>query len=144
MSSLTVMTFCKALRNLEGAYRVARTIIALFMRVGEGASVAERAAGKVLHSRAHADCSTHQIARIGHDQRPRHRYTYSLDTAPLRVADKQGGETWCLLSPSLPREESGLLRGRRGICLCRFIWEDCKGECYAFTRKAFATDTQEG
>ena len=42
-----------------GAYRVARSIIALIMRVGEGASAAERAAGKVLHGKAHADSSTH-------------------------------------------------------------------------------------
>ena len=40
------MTFCKALRR-------ARSIIALIMRVGEGASVAERAAGKVFHDKAH-------------------------------------------------------------------------------------------
>ena len=49
------MTFCKALRNLEGAYRVARSTIALIMRAGEGASVAEHAAGKILHGKAQAD-----------------------------------------------------------------------------------------
>ena len=41
----------------------------------------------------------------------------------------------------LQREESGLLRRRRGIWS---IWEDFKGECCAFTRKASATATQEG
>ena len=43
----------------EGAYRVAYPITAPTMRVGEGALTAERAVGKVLHSKAHADCSTH-------------------------------------------------------------------------------------
>ena len=37
----------------EGAYRVTRSIIALIMRVGEGALAAERAADKVLHGKAH-------------------------------------------------------------------------------------------
>ena len=37
----------------EGAYRVTRSIIALIMRVGEGALAAERAADKVLHCKAH-------------------------------------------------------------------------------------------
>ena len=49
------MTFCKALLNLEGAYRVACSTIALIMRAGEGASVAEHAAGKILHGKAQAD-----------------------------------------------------------------------------------------
>ena len=37
----------------EGAYRVICSIIALIMRVGEGALAAERAADKVLHGKAH-------------------------------------------------------------------------------------------
>ena len=45
--------------TLGGAYRVARSIIALIMRVGEGVLAAERAAGKFLYSKAHADSSTH-------------------------------------------------------------------------------------
>ena len=35
------------------------------------------------------------------------------------------------------------MRGRRGISLCRFFWEDCKGECYAFTRMASTIDTKK-
>ena len=45
----------------EGAYRVTRSIIALIMRAGEGALAAERAAGKVLHGKAHTVGSTHLI-----------------------------------------------------------------------------------
>ena len=37
----------------EGAYRVACSIIALNVRAGEGALTAERAAGRVLHDKAH-------------------------------------------------------------------------------------------
>ena len=43
----------------EGAYRVTRSIIALIMHLGEGASAAERAAGKFLRGEAHADSSAH-------------------------------------------------------------------------------------
>ena len=51
-SSSTKMAFCKALRG-------ARSIIALVIHVGEGASAVERAAGKFLRGEAHADSSTH-------------------------------------------------------------------------------------
>ena len=37
----------------EGVYRVTCSIIALNMRAGEGALTAERAAGRVLHDKAH-------------------------------------------------------------------------------------------
>ena len=43
----------------EGAYRVTHSIIALIMRVGEGALAAERAVGKVLHGKAHTVSSIH-------------------------------------------------------------------------------------
>ena len=43
----------------EGAFRATRSIIALNMRAGEGALAAERAAGKVLHGKAHTAGSTH-------------------------------------------------------------------------------------
>ena len=43
----------------EGAYRMTRSIIAPIIRVGEGASATERAAGKVLHGKAHTVGSTH-------------------------------------------------------------------------------------
>lgn len=42
----------------EGAYRVARSIIAVIVRVGEGAEAAERAAGKVMHGRGHGEASS--------------------------------------------------------------------------------------
>ena len=44
--------------TLGSAYRVARSIFALIMRMGEGASTTERAAGMVLHDKAHVDSST--------------------------------------------------------------------------------------
>ena len=44
---------------------MARSIIALIMRVGGGASAAERAAGKVLHGKAHADSPTHPNSPYG-------------------------------------------------------------------------------
>ena len=33
--------------------------------------------------------------------------------------------------------------GGEGFVCFWFIWEDCKGECYTFTRKASATDTKK-
>ena len=61
----------------EGAYRVTRSIIALIVRVGEGALATERAVGKVLHGKAHTVGSTHlkkhthlclqaRFLRVGH------------------------------------------------------------------------------
>ena len=78
----------------EGAYRVARSIIALIMRVGEGASAAERAAGKVLHGKAHCK----QFDSLKQPVWDMIKgcvivYTQPLDTAALRVADTQGGES---------------------------------------------------
>ena len=49
----------------EGAYRVTRSIIALIMRVGEGVLATERAAGKFLYGKAHADSSTHPNSPYG-------------------------------------------------------------------------------
>ena len=51
--------------TLRGAYRVARSIIALIMRMGEGASDKERIAGMVLHEKVHADSSTHPNSPYG-------------------------------------------------------------------------------
>ena len=86
-----------------------------------------------------------QIACMGHDQRLRHRLhpTSRRCSTPCRrhprrrnagarralacLAYDPTARPTIALRPLL-REESGLLRGRRGICLCRFIWEDCKGE----------------
>ena len=49
----------------EGAYRVICSIIALIMRVGEGALAAERAADKVLHGKAYTVGSTHPNSPFG-------------------------------------------------------------------------------
>ena len=140
----------------EGAYRMARSTILLVMRVGEGVSSAERAADKVLHGQAHADISTQLDSPYGTRSKAVSSFTPNLSILQHSVSPTpKAAKHWCPPSPirptidptalrPLPREESGLLRGRRGVCLCWLIWEDCKGECYAFTRKATATDTQEG
>ena len=95
------MTFCKALRNLEGAYRVARSIIALIMRVGEVASAAERTAGKVLPLKLMLTVQLTQIARMGHDQRP-HRSTPNLSTLQRFVSlTPKTAKRWSLPSLSL-------------------------------------------
>ena len=93
---------------------------------------------------------------MGHDQRLHHHRLHPTSrhcSASCRrhARLRNAGARRALFCPPfdpaalrpLPREESGLLRGRRGIYLCRFVWEDCKGECYAFTRKASATDTKK-
>ena len=83
-------------------------------------------------------------------------YTQPLDTAALHVANTQGCETLVPAEPySTPhsiQQPYGHYHWRRldfcegdgGFVCVWFIWEDCKGECYTFTRKASATDTQEG
>ena len=83
----------------EGAYRVTRSIIALIMRVGEGVLATERAAGKFLYGKAHADSSTHPNSPRGHDRRPCHRLypTSRYCSIPYR-----GGETLEPADPSLP------------------------------------------
>ena len=141
----------------EGAYRVTRSIIVLVMRTGEGAWPQSVRQARFSMAKLIQSVRLTQIARMGHDQRLRHRLhptSRRCSTSCRRHARlRNTGARRALFRPSfdptalrpLPREASGLLRGRRGICLCRFIWEDCKGECcYAFTRKATATDTQEG
>ena len=95
MTSSTKMTFRK---TLGGAYRVARPIIALIMRMGEGASATERAAGMVLHDKAHADSSTHPNSPRGHDRRPCHRLypTSRYCSIPYR-----GAKRWSPPTPSM-------------------------------------------
>ena len=56
------------------------TIIALIMRVGEGASATERAAGMVLHDKAHADSSTHPNSPYGTRSRVASSSTPNLST----------------------------------------------------------------
>ena len=85
------MTFCEV---PKGAYRVTRSIIALIMRIGEGALVTERAACKVLHGKAHCK----QFDSLKQPVWDTIKgcvivYTQPLDTAALRAADTQGGES---------------------------------------------------
>ena len=74
--------------------------MALIMCVGEGASVAERAAGKVLHGKAHCK-QFDSLKQPVWDTIKRCVIVYMqpLDTAALRVADTPGGET---LEPAEP------------------------------------------
>ena len=86
---------------LRGAYRVARSIIALIMRMGEGASDTERIAGMVLHEKVHADSSTHPNSPYG--TRSKSSSTPNLSTlqrfmSPTRKAAKY----WCPPSPIPP------------------------------------------
>ena len=83
-------------------------------------------------------------------------YTQPLDAAALHIADTQGCGTLLPAEPySVPhsiQQPYGHYHWRRldfcegdgGFVCVRFIWDDCKGECYTFTRKASAIDTQEG
>ena len=79
------------------------------MRAGEGTLGAERAAGKVLQGKARTVGSTHPNSPYG--TRPK---AASLSTPNLSTLQHS-----VLPGTALPlqREEAGLLRGRRGICL---------------------------
>ena len=146
MTSSTKMTFREALRR-------ARSIIALIVRVGEGASNSERTAGKSLHGKARADSSTHPNSPYGTRSRV-FVYTQPLDAAALHVADMQGCET---LAPAKSysahhpiQQPHNHYHGRR-VDFCEgdegFVCVGSSGKTAkvsAFTRKATATDTQEG
>ena len=87
----------------EGAYRVTRSIIALILRVGEGALATERAVGKVLHGKAHTVVLTHSNSPYGTRSRVASSSTPNLSTlqhfmSPTRKAAKR----WCPPSPILP------------------------------------------
>ena len=114
----------------EGAYRVTRSIIALIVRVGEGALATERAVGKVLHGKAHTVGSTHPNSPYGTRSKaasssisnpstpcrpnPRLRNAGARRVLACLPFDPTAQPTIAL---PLRREESGLLRGRRGTCL---------------------------
>ena len=83
----------------ESAYRMARSIIALIMRVGEVDLAVERTAGKVLSPKLMQTVRLTLIAHKGHNQRPHHRYTQPLDAAAFRAADTQGCVTLELVEP---------------------------------------------
>ena len=87
----------------EGAYRVTRSIIAPITRAGEGLLAAERAAGKVLHGKAHTVVLTHSNSPYGTRSRVASSSTPNLSTlqhfmSPTRKAAK----CWCPPSPILP------------------------------------------
>ena len=65
--------------------------------MGEGALVAEHAAGKILHGKAHTAGSTHPNSPYGTRSKAASLSTRNLST--LRVADTQGSET---LDPAEP------------------------------------------
>ena len=118
----------------EGAYRVACSIIALIMRVGGELLVAGRAVSRISHRKAHADSSTHPNSSYGTRSKATSLSTPNLLTLQhsvsptTKVASHWSSRAlFCLpfdptarlktaLRP-LPREESGLLRGRRRTCL---------------------------
>ena len=81
-------------------------------------------------------------------------YTQPLDTAAFRIA---AAKRWSPPTPSLhtvpssSSAEDGPTATTTGgewtsarEARNWLVWDDCKGECYAFTRKASATATQEG
>ena len=70
----------------EGAYRATRSIIALNMRAGEGALAAERAAGKVLHGKAHTAGSTHPNSPYGTRSKAASLSTPNLSTLQHSVS----------------------------------------------------------
>ena len=73
------------------------SIIALIVRVGEGALATERAVGKVLHDKVHTVGLTHPNSPYGTRSKAASLSTRNLST--LRVADTQGSET---LDPAEP------------------------------------------
>ena len=62
------------------------SIIALIMRVGEGALAAERAAGKVLHGKAHTIGSTRPNSPYGARSKAASLSTPNLSTLQLSVS----------------------------------------------------------
>ena len=85
----------------EGAYRVTRSIIALIVRVGEGALATERAVGKVLHGKAHTVGSTHSNSPYG--TRPKAASLSTPNLSTLQHSVLPG------IALPLQREEAGLL-----------------------------------
>ena len=93
------MAFCTA---SWGAYRVAHSIIALIMHVGEGASATERAAGMVLHDKAHADSSTHSINSYGTRSKVASSSTSNPSTLQQSMSPtSKAAKRWSLSSPSM-------------------------------------------
>ena len=70
----------------EGAYRVTRSIIAPITRAGEGLLAAERAAGKVLHGKAHTVVLTHSNSPYGTRSKAASLSTPNLSTLQHSVS----------------------------------------------------------
>ena len=83
---------------------MARSIIALIMRMEEGASDTERVAGMVLHDKIHADSSTHPNSPYG----TRSKVASSSSTSNLSSLQRfmsptrKAAKRWCPPSPILP------------------------------------------
>ena len=91
----------------EGAYRVTHSIIALIVRVGEGALATERAVGKVLHGKAHTVGSTHPNSPYGTRSKAASSSTPNLSTLQHSVSlTPKAAKRWSPPSPSLPTVRS--------------------------------------
>ena len=91
----------------EGAYRVTHSIIALIVRVGEGALATERAVGKVLHGKAHTVGSTHPNSPYGTRSKAASSSTPTLATLQHSVSPTpKAAKRWSPPSPSLPTVRS--------------------------------------
>ena len=100
MTSLTKLTFCKALQGTC-------SIIALIMRVGEGVFVAERAAGKLLHDKAHVDSSTHPNSPYGTRSKVAPSSTPNPSTLQQSLSStSKAVKRWSPPSPSMPTVRS--------------------------------------
>ena len=80
-----------------------RSIIALIMRVGEGALAAERAADKVLHGKAYTVGSTHPNSPYGTRSKAASSSTPNLSTQQHSVSPTpKAAKRWSPPSPGLP------------------------------------------
>ena len=108
----------------------------------------ERAAGMVLHDKAHADISTQPNSPYGTRSK-------AVSSSTPNLSTPKAAKRWRPPSPILPTIRSNSptattmggewtsARETRDLSVSVHLGR-CKGECYAFTRKAIATDTQEG
>ena len=93
--------------TLGSAYRVARSISALIMRMGEGASTTERAAGMVLHDKAHVDSSTHPNSPYGTRSKVAPSSTPNPSTLQQSMSlTSKAVKCWSPPSPSMPTVRS--------------------------------------
>ena len=91
----------------EGAYRVTRSIIALILRVGEGALATERAVGKVLHGKAHTVGSTHPNSPYGTRSKAASSSTPNLSTLQRSMSlIRKAAKRWSPPIPMLPTVQS--------------------------------------